>query len=791
MSMVSTNLVVAEAQEGRGLGAMASQLSATQLVRVAVIGCGRISQELHLPILAGHERIRLAALVDRDLQRAQDLAKGYGVARVVTDAAELDQEEIDAAVVATPPFHHAPCAIALMRRGIHVLVEKPMATSYADAAAMVQAAEESGVMLAVGFFRRLMPSMRMLKALVDSAWLGRPMGFQVEGGGLYDWPAATLGNMRKDWAGGGVLIDFGSHMLDLLHYLFEGPAEVLEYRDNALGGIEADCSMRLQFSHGGRAITGTVELARTRKVGNLIRIACERGTMEYQISQRYQIRITPYDLQLTDPLQGRPCACSLQANWVDEPETPWYETVRAEIDDWLHAIHTGHEAQLSGRSALPTVKLIDDCYCQRLPLAEPWVDAAWSDERVALSEQKLSSLGATLNAQRSTPRRVLVTGASGFIGCRVAEILALRDGWQVRALVHNPANAARLARLPVEMVQADLGSNSEVERLVQGCDAIVHCAIGTAWGQRREIFSVTVDGTRRLASAALAAQIGRFVHLSTMAVYGDDSKLTGMLDESIPPSPFKGSDYGESKLEAERVVAQAVNKGLSALILRPSRVYGPYSRIFIVRPIEAIAEGRFRWLGSPDVPADMVYVDNLVEAIVRSLEGPDDAIKGEVFNIGDGDDITWRAFYEYFANGLEMKLDAPLWSPESPATTQRGLLAWPASWLRGMKSVVTSPEFRALGRTVLQTDPLGQLPRWALNRFPGIERTIRRLVKADGSLPLYRRTQHRPRDIVEMGSGGALVSIDKARRVLGYCPPVPRARALELTLEWIKHARLV
>ena len=113
---------------------------------------------------------------------------------------------------------------------------------------------------------------------------------------------------------------------------------------------------------------------------------------------------------------------------------------------------------------------------------------------------------------------MLLTGATGFIGCRVAEILALRDGWQVRAVIHNPANASRLARLPVELIQGDLQDESSLREFVAGCDAVVHCAVGTAWGQRQEIFKVTVDGTRKLAEAALAAGVKRFVHLSTISV---------------------------------------------------------------------------------------------------------------------------------------------------------------------------------------------------------------------------------------------------------------------------------
>src|SRR5690606_14242172 len=123
--------------------------------------------------------------------------------------------------------------IDLLRRGVHVLVEKPMATTLADAEEMVRVAGETGQALAVGFFRRFNPSLRLLKALLESGWPGRPRRFEVEGGGMYYWSAATLGNMRRDLAGGGVLIDFGSHMLDLLFALFGEPAEVLDYRDNA------------------------------------------------------------------------------------------------------------------------------------------------------------------------------------------------------------------------------------------------------------------------------------------------------------------------------------------------------------------------------------------------------------------------------------------------------------------------------------------------------------------------------------------------------------------------------
>lgn len=697
------------------------------------------------------------------------------------DAADLRPEDIDAAIIATPPFHHAPCAIQLMQRGIHVFVEKPMATRYDDALAMVRTAEEHGVTLGVGFFRRLEPSIRLLKSMVASERLGPPIGFEAEGGGFYNWPAATLSSMRKEWAGGGVLIDFGSHLLDLLHFVFDGPGQVVDYRDNARGGIEADCRLALRLFHKAQAVDGVVEVARTRNLGNLVRIRCERGTLEYQTDECYRIWVRLEDLELCDPKSGRARGYSLQASWENERETSWHGIVRTEIDDWLGAIHAGGQPELSGKSALSTVQVIGDCYQRAKKLDEPWVD-----EGLTPAPRSTLSNGAASRANRKA-KRVLLTGATGFIGSRVAEILALRDGWQVRALVHNPGSAARLARLPVDMVHMDLGSPHDLAKVIEGCDAIVHCAIGTTWGDRNEIFKVTVEGTRNLLEAARTAKVKRFVHLSTIAVH--DPHMSGLLDETTPIAPPRGYDYAESKAQAERLVLNAAQLGLATVVLRPACVYGPFSHIFITRPIQALAEDRFRWIQSADAPSNTVYIDNLIEAMVKVLEAPVEKIRGEVFTISDPEQMSWREFYGYFMEALGFSLPPADRVDPARETGEKSLIrtvsGWPLSWFRGCKTVLTSSEFKALGKSVLNNDPLGTLPRWLLKRAPGLEGWLRRCV-----LPLYRRPEPEGKDWVEMGSAGFLVSSAKAQRVLGWQPLVSRSRAMELTLEWVQYARL-
>jgi predicted dehydrogenase/nucleoside-diphosphate-sugar epimerase len=755
-------------------------------VRVAIVGCGAASRELHLPVLAGAREAEVTALVDRDLARARELARAYRVPRVLADSRELDPSFVDAVILCTPPFHHAPGSIELARRGFHVLVEKPMATRYEDALAMVRASRENGVALSVGVFRRLLPSTRMFRALIDSGLLGAPLSFDVEEGEVYAWPTATLGNHRRELAGGGVLIDYGSHTLDRLTFFFPGPAEVLEYHDNSRGGIESDCRVKLRLTTAGmRPVEGAVELSRTRNLRNSYRVHFERGTIELHCGERYRVQVRPQGASLVDVQSAKPRESEILAGWKGEDEAPWFEAFRAQLDDWLGAIRTGARPVLDGETVLPSLKLIRDSYARTpVPLKEPWVEET-------LKLPATPPFG--VRPGNGPPKRVLITGATGFIGGRLAEVLSLRDGWQVRALVHNPAHASRLARLPVEMVMGSLGGDEDAAGLTEGCDAVVHCAIGTSWGNRKQIFDVTVGGARRLTQAALASKVSRFVHLSTFAVH--DLTASGVIDEQTPPAPPRGNDYAESKLEADRVVADAAGRGLCAVTLRLANVYGPFSTIFTTRPISHLAKGNLVLLGDADrIPCSTVYVDSVIEAIVGALAAPAGAVKGELFTISDGDELTWAEFYGYYASALGVPLRVLPIGELGRRKARAG-----ESWLRrcltplvGVKEVLTSREMWELTKRVLKTEPLYSTGKWTLEKAPPLGRVVKRWLGIDGPVVYQSEpAEGANAEAFEFDLTRPLVKNDKARRVLGFTPPYPRQQAMQMTLDWLRHARIV
>lgn len=725
-------------------------------LRLALVGCGAIAEELHLPVLAGHEGIALTALVDRDAQRARRLANSYRVPNVLGDAGELSSQSVDAVILATPPFHHAPGSIGLMSRGLHVLVEKPMALTLAEAEEMCRVADEHEVVLAVGLYKRLLPATRLLASLIGSQQWGRPQSFSYEWGGIGGYASATLGLMRKEYAGGGVLMDLGAHAFDQLVAIFGGDGDVVAYRDDARGGIEADCVADLSFEVAGSPVRGCVELSRVRNLANRLEIRCELATLSVALNERFEVTVRPHDGQ---PLVVRGAGAS---------DVSWFESYRTEIDDWLHAIQTGGEPELSGRSVLPSVALIEKCYAIRQPLSVPWLD-----------DMPRTCVPAGTNGHR---RKVLITGAGGFIGSRAAEILALRDGHNVRAMVRGAATASRLARLPIELVLGNLKSDADVRRAVEGCDAVVHCAVGTAYGQPREIAAVTVGGTQRVAAAARAAGVERFVHLSSIGVH--DSSFAGTIDGSTPVRPAGGDFYGRTKAQAESAVRAEERRGLSVAVLRPGCVFGPFGFTFVVNPLRALAQGRLVLQDSAHSPANTVFVDNLVEAIACSLVASDNAVRGRAFAIGDGDDATWGEYYGWFGERLGVEViqaSGPGGNSNSPA----------CGFLQGIMKTLASSEAKSFAKRILASDPLGTVPRWLLARFPSLETRLRDLAGMNEPVIYRRSAAAAAGDPIVITPRAGRISIAEATTFLGYVPPVAREDAQAQTWRWARYARIV
>lgn len=332
-------------------------------VHLAIIGCGAVAELCHLPGAKLAQEVEIAALVDKNLARAQFLGDKFGV-DVWTDDYRQLPDDVEGVIVALPHYLHAPVTIEFLERSMPVLVEKPMALNLKEAEAMVRAANDNGVPLQIGLMNHFCKGARLVKRVIYERWLGVVRSFTVEWGFIYDWPVASGFFFSKEQAGGGVLVDLGSHVLDLLLWWL-GDVVDLEYKDDSLGGVEADCWLSLTLEGLVGSVQGTVTLSRLRQLSNKARIVGDRFTIECDIDNPVTARFWPTASADEDLIFGLDFN-SLPRQTMDDA---YAEQLRA----FGQAITTGCEPVVPGEWVLGSVALIDRCYQERQPLEYSWM----------------------------------------------------------------------------------------------------------------------------------------------------------------------------------------------------------------------------------------------------------------------------------------------------------------------------------------------------------------------------------------------------------------------------------
>jgi predicted dehydrogenase len=324
-------------------------------VRVALVGCGTAAEYYHLPALVSEVGADALWFVDPDVQRARELAAAAGAApsHAVADASGA---AVDAAVIATPSHLHAEIASSLLASGVHVLCEKPLATTADGARRVADAASSSGSVLAVGHFRRFFPTTPLVADLLRRGICGRPQRFAAEEGYVFAWEAQSDYWLDRERAGGGVLADLGPHVLDVLRTWFGPDLAVAAYRDDSLGGVEADCVLELDGPG-----QGTIECSRTRALRSERRIECENGAI---------VEPLPQPGELSIEVEGR--IHRLHAGGDDA----YPAAFRAQLADFLVAARNGLMPTVRGEDGVAVLETIEAAYASRAPLPQPWVTEA-------------------------------------------------------------------------------------------------------------------------------------------------------------------------------------------------------------------------------------------------------------------------------------------------------------------------------------------------------------------------------------------------------------------------------
>jgi predicted dehydrogenase len=349
---------------------------------VALIGCGAVSELLYthaLRALAGEGVTETSALVDPDPERTAKVGEYFPEAQRYRDLDELLTERPpELAIIAAPNRFHAEMAVACLERGAHVLCEKPMALTVAECDRMLRAAEAARRVLAVGHFRRFFPSTKLVKEVLRSRLLGPVQSFRCAWCHAYDWPGRSAFKFRRKESGGGVLMDHGTHMIDLLLWWL-GDAAVLRYQDDAMGGVEANCRALLEAAGGAR---GTISLSHDWSFlgENRFVLECEKGWIAYvnDVVDRVQWGLRPPDPQLNATL------ASLDAGL--KRGTPLPDCFAAQLRHVVRAARGGGPLQAAAEDARKGLALIEACYRGRTLLDMPWLDEAESRRAKELAD---------------------------------------------------------------------------------------------------------------------------------------------------------------------------------------------------------------------------------------------------------------------------------------------------------------------------------------------------------------------------------------------------------------------
>lgn len=329
----------------------------TERVRLGVVGCGAVAERYHLPALLASPEVEIVAFVDASIERARRLAARAGAPLALSSHRDLDGR-VDAALVALPNALHEQVSIDLLQAGVHVLVEKPMARSVEECDRMLAAAAAAGAVLAVGHDFRHFPIARRVHELFAAGLMGAVRCVDIRQGAGSRWPSVGAEALVPA-AGGGVLLTFGVHMLDLLSWWL-GPLRVVRYRDDAVGGVEAECDCELELESGAPA---HLELSRRRGMRDTAVIECERGTLEIGIYDPALLRVTLDAAQ--PPLIGT----------VPDPEfdqAPMRTVFARQLADFVGAVRGERAPLVSGHAGRAAVAAVEACYSIRQPLRRPW-----------------------------------------------------------------------------------------------------------------------------------------------------------------------------------------------------------------------------------------------------------------------------------------------------------------------------------------------------------------------------------------------------------------------------------
>ncbi|MEZ5461196.1 NAD-dependent epimerase/dehydratase family protein [Dokdonella sp.] len=597
------------------------------MLRVAVVGAGYVANH-HLAALKRLDFVELVAICDTQREAAEALAARYGIGLVVTRIDDLAAARPQIVHVLTPPASHAALAIKALDMGCGVLVEKPMADTVAECEAMIEKAQAKGLILGVNHSDLLDPVVMKALQAVRAGRIGEIVSVDILRSSEY--PAYAGGPLPAQVAQGSYPFrDLGVHGLYTLE-AFLGPLSDLRVEFQGSG---RDPNLRFdewQATASGEKGRGRLLLSwNARPMESRVVVRGTHGIIEVD---RF-LQIVRIHRVLPGPKFIGIVLNTFLSAIADTVRVPWnvlrFATgmlkpspgIQKGAADFAIAARDNGKPPFDGAAALRTISLLEPACAEPDRLRREEIEARYSN---------------------LAPADVLVTGAAGFLGRALVQALRKR-GQSVRVLVRKPV-AAYADDPGIQVVIGDLGDPRSVDHAVAGAGIVYH--VGAAMrGSARDFEAGTVWGTRNVVDACRKHGNQRLVYVSSMSVLdhaGRDPAVALTETSDYEPHPQWRGAYTQTKLTAEQTVLDAIRHDrLPAVILRPGQIFGPGAEKVTPNAVIGLA-GRWVAVGDGGVTLPLVYVDDVIDALLLAAETPEAA--GKLFNIVDSAVITQQEY---------------------------------------------------------------------------------------------------------------------------------------------------
>ena len=586
--------------------------------RVGLVGAGQIAEH-HVSALRRLSQLEIVGVTDLQHDRARVLAERAG-ARALPSVRALREAGADTVHVLTPPDSHADVAMAALKLGCNVLVEKPLATSVEDCARIEALAQEKGLFASVNHSLLFDPQIVRALEVVRSGKLGKVISVDFLRGSTY--PPYRGGPLPPQYRSAAYpWRDLGVHALYLFQ-AFLGPVESVNAMWESKGGDPnlaydewralvkcRDGLGQFQLSWNVKPLQSQIIVQGTRgvlRIDLFLMFHALRGSLPVPKPIERVINAMTDSIQ---PLVDVPAGVIRFASGIIKPYQGLHDLIAAYYD------------ALDARRPPPVT------------LADATTVVRWVEEVARAAEADHATRVERLPCSETAD--VLVTGASGALGGEVVRRIAAERG-KVRVFVRRVPE-----RLPegVDVAIGDLGDPEAVDRAVRGARAVIH--VGAAMkGGWEEHERATVVGTRNVVEACRRHSVKKLVHISSMSVNDWAGGHGGVLSESSPyePRPEERGHYTRAKLEAEKIVRAAVGEhGVPGVILRPGQIFGGTIPLLTPAVARRVA-GRWLILGDGELKLPLVNIDDVVDAIVAALDGP--LANGEIVQLVDPHGLT-------------------------------------------------------------------------------------------------------------------------------------------------------